>query len=363
MDNKKRPIMIAAGGTGGHVFPALAVAELLREQGEKIIWMGTRAGIESRLVSEASFPIEWLKVQGVRGKGLSSLVLAPLKLLQACWQATSILRRNKPCALLGMGGFVAGPGGLMAWLLGIPVVIHEQNAVIGLTNRLLSRIARISFFAFPQAAKGVRHSLVVGNPVRKEILSIEDPQTRLANRSGESIRLLVIGGSLGARTLNQTVPAALAVMNKKSRPVVRHQCGPEHLKLCVQQYRELGLKADVMPFIDDMKAAYEWADLVICRAGALTISELAATGVASILIPYPYAVDDHQFANARYLSEIGAARVVRDNEVNAQSLASILTGFGENRESLIEMACKARSVAYTEASEQVARGLMAEAIS
>jgi len=359
---QKRPIMVMAGGTGGHVFPALAVACQLREQGEHIIWMGTRSGIESRLVPEAGFPIEWLKVQGLRGKGLLIKALAPIKLIQACWQALNILRQHKPRAVLGMGGFVAGPGGIMAKLLRIPLVIHEQNAVIGLTNRLLSRIASASYFAFPQAAIGIKRSHVVGNPVRKDILAIEHPQTRLKQRQQEALKLLVIGGSLGARTLNQVVPQALAKIENHQDFQVRHQCGANHVDETRQAYEQSQMDVQVSAFFDDMKQAYEWADLVVCRAGALTVAELSAVGIASILVPYPYAVDDHQFVNASFLSETGAALLVRDEDFRADWLYGQLKDFIQQRERLIDMACKGRAVAMTQAAEQVASGVLAEAL-
>lgn len=358
---QRKPIIVMAGGTGGHVFPALAVANYLRDQGENIVWMGTRSGIESRLVPEAGLSIEWLKVQGLRGKGYVAIALAPIKLVQACWQALQILRRHKPGAVLGMGGFVAGPGGLMARVLRIPLIIHEQNAVIGLTNKLLSRVANLCFFAFPQAASGIKNSRVVGNPLRKEIISIQEPSRRLSNREHQPLRLLVIGGSLGARTLNQVVPQAMATMNSEDRPEIRHQCGPTHLDSCTQIYNKLEVEAQVSAFIDDMKAAYEWADLVICRAGALTVSELAAAGIASILVPYPYAVDDHQFVNAELLQQAGAALRYREQKFTSSELAQVITQFTKNRNQLIDMACKARSVAYTDATEQVAQGVLQEA--
>jgi UDP-N-acetylglucosamine--N-acetylmuramyl-(pentapeptide) pyrophosphoryl-undecaprenol N-acetylglucosamine transferase len=362
MKEHKRPIMVMAGGTGGHVFPALAVAQYLRDQGENIVWMGTHAGIESRLVPQAGFPIEWLKVQGLRGKGMLIKALAPIKLIQACWQALNILRLHKPRAVLGMGGFVAGPGGMMAGLLRIPLIIHEQNAVIGLTNRLLSRIATGRFFAFPHAAKGIKNSRVVGNPVRREILNIEHPQTRLNSHPQDRLRVLVIGGSLGARTLNQVFPEALSKIEQQSRPEIIHQCGASHLESTQQSYRQYQLEADVCAFIDDMKKAYEWADLVVCRAGALTIAELSAVGIASILIPFPYAVDDHQYLNAQFLAEAGAAVVVRDQDFNAEWLQQRLANFIQSRAQLMDMACKARAVAYTNATEQVAQGVLEEAL-
>ena len=362
MMQEDRPIMVMAGGTGGHVFPALTVAEYLRSQGETIVWIGTRSGIEARLVPAAGFPIEWLRVQGLRGKGLVTRVMAPFKLMIACWQALIILRRNNPRVVLGMGGFAAGPGGLMAWLMRIPLVIHEQNAVAGLTNRILSHISRISFFAFPEAAKGIKRSSVVGNPVRQELLSIATPQQRLASRSeAMAINLLVIGGSLGARTLNQVLPAALAKLDREQRPRVRHQCGAGHEQDCRQLYQQQGITADISPFIDDMKAAYEWADLVVCRAGAMTIAELSAVGIASILVPFPYAVDDHQFFNAEYLVQAAAAIRIRENEFNGDLLAGTLSRLIEDRKELFNMACHARAVSYSNATEQIAAGVLREA--
>lgn len=291
-----------------------------------------------------------------------TIALAPFKLALACWQAVFILRRNNPRVVLGMGGFAAGPGGLMAWIMRIPLVIHEQNAVAGLTNRILSRVARISFFAFPQAARGVHKSNVVGNPVRQELLSIARPQQRMVSRSIETpINILVIGGSLGARTLNQVLPAALAKIDQHQRPVVRHQCGARHEEVCRQNYQELGVTADICTFIDDMKEAYVWADLVVCRAGAMTIAELSAVGIASILVPFPYAVDDHQFYNAEFLTQASAAIRIREDRFNADWLAATLSRLNENRDELFDMACNARAVAYSDATQQIAQGVLAEA--
>ena len=362
MTDSKRPIMVMAGGTGGHVFPALAVANYLRDQGENIIWMGTRSGIESRLVPVERFPIEWLSVHGLRGKGKLVLALAPFKLLQACFQALLLLRKHNPRAVLGMGGFASGPGGFMAWLLRIPLIIHEQNAVIGLTNKLLSRIARLKYFAFPQAAKLIDESIVVGNPVRQEIVEMEPPEVRLSGRDSRNINVLVLGGSLGAKTLNETVPAAIKNIEIQHRPLVRHQCGPKHLADCQLQYEQHQVEAEVIAFIDDMKSAYAWADLVICRAGALTIAEIAAAGVASILIPYPYAVDDHQFVNAAFLTDVDAATVKRDEDFTADYLTEQLLDFSQHREKLLMMACNAREVAYIDATRQVASGILQEAL-
>jgi UDP-N-acetylglucosamine--N-acetylmuramyl-(pentapeptide) pyrophosphoryl-undecaprenol N-acetylglucosamine transferase len=358
----KRPIMVMAGGTGGHVFPALAVAEFLRQQGESIVWMGTRSGIESRLVPEAGIPVEWLDVQGLRGKGVLTIALAPFKLIQACWQAMNILRRNRPRAVLGMGGFASGPGGLMAWILRIPLIIHEQNAVIGLTNKLLKGLSRISYFAFPQAAAGIANSEVVGNPVRAEILSIAEPQIRLAGREQDRLRLLIIGGSLGAKTLNEVVPAAMQKIPSQHRPMIKHQCGERHLDACQGLYQQCAVEAEVMAFVKDMKSAYEWADLVVCRSGALTVSELAAAGMASILVPYPYAVDDHQYINAGFLEAADAALLIRDHELTPEKLSEIINRFSVERDQVLKMSLNARSVAYTEATKLVAQGVLKEAL-
>ncbi|MDJ0832056.1 MAG: undecaprenyldiphospho-muramoylpentapeptide beta-N-acetylglucosaminyltransferase [Gammaproteobacteria bacterium] len=362
-NNGQGPIIVMAGGTGGHVIPALSVANELRQQGESIIWIGTQAGIEARLVPAQDFPIEWLTVQGLRGKGIKTIALAPLKLIQACWQAWQILKRHKPRAVLGMGGFASGPGGLMAWLMRIPLVIHEQNSIIGMTNKILSRFARVCLFAFPQAAQGIRHASVIGNPVRREILDIETPQQRLAGRDQQTMRVLVLGGSLGARRLNQVLPAALALLAETQRPELRHQCGKAHLQDCRALYREHAVEAEVSDFIEDMQAAYAWADLVICRAGALTVAELSGAGIASILVPFPYAVDDHQYHNARYLAEADAAILVREQDFTAEWLSAQLIHLQQNREQLRQMAEQAHAKAYTDATQRVASAVLQVAIS
>lgn len=358
---QQKPILIMAGGTGGHVFPALAVAENLRQRGERIVWLGTRAGLEARVVPAADFVIEWLSVQGLRGKGAATLLLAPFRLLRACWQALRVLRRIKPKAVLGMGGFVSGPGGLMAWLLDIPLFVHEQNSIIGLTNRILSRLATRSYFAFADAAAAVPRSECIGNPVRAGLAEQGDPAQRLQARIEKPLQLLVIGGSLGAAALNRFLPEAAACLDRVQRPLIRHQCGEKHLDTCRRQYAEAGVEAEVVSFIEDMGAAYAWADLVVCRAGALTVAELTAVGVGALLIPFPYAVDNHQYFNARFLEQNQAAQIMTEAELSAESLALKLKFFQQNRAVLIEMARQARQLYQADAAERLASGVLAEA--
>ncbi len=358
-----KPVVIMAGGTGGHVFPALAVAEYLRSSGETVIWIGTRAGIEARIVPAANFAIEWLSIQGLRGKGTITLLFAPFKLIRACWQAFFMLRRLRPRAVLGMGGFVAGPGGLMAWILNIPLFLHEQNSIIGLTNRLLSRFAMRCYFGFPGASKNIPRSDYIGNPVRAELTDLPAPEIRLAAHTEGSMNLLIIGGSLGAASLNRELPRAIAQIGSDQRPGVKHQCGRDHQQVCEAWYREAKVEAEVVEFIDDMRSAYEWADLVVCRAGALTIAELTAVGIASILIPFPYATDNHQYHNARFLEQHEAARILTEDELGADSLALLLLYFRQNRDELIAMSVRARAQAKIDATERLAQGVLAGAAS
>lgn len=345
----KQPVMIMAGGTGGHVYPGLAVADELRTRGVPVIWLGTRKGIEARLVPEAGIEVDWLGVSGLRGKGIVSLILAPVNLVAACFQAMRILLKRKPCAVLGMGGFVSGPGGLMAWLLRRPLLIHEQNAIPGMTNRMLAKLANIIMQAFPDSFK--TEAVHVGNPVRREIASLPSPEQRMKNRTGP-LRLLVFGGSLGASRLNEVVPQVLAKMPEESRPEVIHQAGPKNLEQARANYSNLKIQAKIEPYIDDMAASYAWADIVICRAGAMTIAELAAAGVASILVPYPFAVDDHQTANARYLSKQDAALLLPQSELDIDSLMNILATM--TRDKALVMANKARRLGMPEATRLVA---------
>lgn len=347
-----RPIMIAAGGTGGHVYPGLAVAKVLQERGVRIVWMGTHNGLEARVIPEAGIEMAWLNVTGLRGKGIKTLLMAPIRLVMALGQAIGIMLKHKPAAVLGMGGFVAGPGGLVAAVMGKPVLIHEQNAVSGFTNRLLSRVAKKVLEAFPHTFDSAKVESV-GNPVRKEIAALPSPDERLQGRTGK-LRLLIVGGSLGALALNQTVPEALALLPVEIRPEVRHQAGKKTFETASKAYKDAMVEAEVLSYIEDMAEVYAWADLVICRAGAMTISELAAAGVASVLVPFPYAVDDHQTANARYLSEEGAALLCPQSEITAASLAKALEKLVTDRNKILEMSNKARALAKPDATEQVA---------
>lgn len=351
-----------AGGTGGHVFPALAVARELRERGWKIVWMGTRQGMESRLVPQAGFDMEWITVGGLRGKGVGTLLWAPFRLVRAVTQAITIVRRLRPATVLGMGGFAAGPGGMASWLLRRPLVIHEQNAIAGMTNVMLSRLAVRVCSAFPTTLAAHKPVTVTGNPVRREIGALAPPAERFRDRTGP-LRLLVVGGSLGAQALNEMVPLAIAGWAAEFHPQIWHQTGEKHLATAQAHYRSAGVAARVVSFIDDMAEAYGWADLVVCRAGALTISELAAAGVGSLLVPYPHAVDDHQTANAGFLVDRGAARLVQQSELTAEVLTKLLlsmTGMGSggvgpvDRAGLVVMAEAARAVAQPNAAQVVA---------
>jgi UDP-N-acetylglucosamine--N-acetylmuramyl-(pentapeptide) pyrophosphoryl-undecaprenol N-acetylglucosamine transferase len=353
MDTQQSPVLIMAGGTGGHVFPALVVAGKLRQKGVPVVWMGTRRGLEARLVPRTGIPIEWIEVSGLRGGGLRRLVLAPLMIGKTLTQAAAILLRHKPRLVLGMGGFVSGPGGLMARCLGIPLVVHEQNALVGMTNRWLSRLANCVLEAFPESFPVTHCALVVGNPVRESIAALPAPSLRFAGRMGRP-RLLVVGGSQGALALNQLVPKALALLEADTRPEIWHQVGSSLWKAAAEAYQAVGVKARLETFIEDIASAYGWADLVLCRAGALTIAELAAAGVGAVLVPFPYAVDDHQTANARFLERGSAALVVQQAGLTAERLAGLLRELLQDRLRLLAMAEAARRLARIDAAERVA---------
>ena len=340
--------MIMAGGTGGHVMPGLAVAQAMRERDWNVVWMGNPGGMEATIVPRHGIPMRWVRFGGVRGKGLLTGLLLPLNLLRAFWQALRALRAVRPAVVLGMGGYIAFPGGMMAAMLGVPLVLHEQNAVAGLSNKVLSGVADRVLVAFPGALAGAQWT---GNPVRAEIAAIAPPERRFAERAGP-LRLLVVGGSLGAKALNETVPQALALLARDARPAVTHQSGKAHRQALADAYRRAGVEATLVEFIDDMAGAYASADLVVCRAGAMTVAELAAAGAASVLVPFPHAVDDHQSANARYLTERGAALLLPQGELTPDRLAGLIGGLTRDR--LREMASRAREAARPDATAAVA---------
>jgi UDP-N-acetylglucosamine--N-acetylmuramyl-(pentapeptide) pyrophosphoryl-undecaprenol N-acetylglucosamine transferase len=345
-------IMIMAGGPGGHVFPGLAVADYMRANGWQIVWLGTQTGMEATLVPQYGFPIELICFSGVRGKALLDQLLLPWRLLRAFWQSLRVLQRVRPDVVLGMGGYPALPGGLMTSVLGKPLLIHEQNTIAGLTNRVLARVADCVLLGFPGAISGCNGKIqVTGNPIRSEIAQLPPPEARYAGRTGK-LRVLVIGGSLGAHRLNTILPQTLSMIPEEERPLVMHQAGKSHLAALEKSYADHGVTGNLVAFIEDMSVQYSDCDLVICRAGALTVSELAAAGVASILVPYPHAVDDHQTINARFLADHEAAILWPQSELTAASLAEWLTAC--TREQLQVMAANARALAAPDATRMVA---------
>jgi len=352
-----RPILIMAGGTGGHVYPALALARLLRRRSQPVVWLGTRKGLEARVIPPEQIPIEWLSVGGLRGKGWLTLLAAPFRLSLALWQALQVMRRHRPLAVVGLGGFVTGPGGVAAWLTRRPLIIHEQNAVAGFTNRCLSHIADEVLEAFPDSFNRAVRATTIGNPVREDIASAATPQVRFAGRHG-AINVLVFGGSQGAVRLNTVVPLALAQLGGGVAVNVRHQAGARWHEAAAQNYAKSGVRAEVTAFIEDMAEAYGWADLVICRSGALTVCELAAVGVASILVPFPAAVDDHQTVNAAYLVDHGAALLIADRDLTPQRLCESLRRLCADRVPLLEMAIKARDLAQPHAAQDLAQACL-----
>ena len=341
-------ILVMAGGTGGHIFPGLAVAEYLRICGWNVSWLGNQNGMEYRLVKSCDFPFEAVDFGGLRGKGLKAKLMLPMNLMRACIQSWKIMRRLKPSVVLGMGGYISFPGGLITKLLNRPLVLHESNSVAGSANRALAKIAMRVLTGFPNTMQSAEW---VGNPMREEFDHVALPALRYEERQGP-LSILVVGGSLGAAALNENIPAALALIPMKDRPKVIHQAGDKHLVELQRRYAELGVTADIHPFIDDMPAAYAQADLVICRSGAMTVSELAACGVASCLIPFPHAIDDHQTANAKFLSDAEAAILLPQELLNAQDLALMIQN--TNRAALKAMALRAHALSKPHATQRVA---------
>ena len=352
-------IVIMAGGTGGHVFPALAVAEILKELGWQVSWIGTHKGLESRVVPEAGIEIDWLSIAGIRGKGIASKLKAIIMLIKACLQANKILCKRKPDVVLGMGGFVAGPGGLMAKLLGIPLVIHEQNRIPGTTNRLLARISNQVLQAFPSSFKTKVNAKHTGNPLRKRFISASELVRRPIEKE---VRILIVGGSQGAQILNNIVPEAIAKfmsLNDKSISVkIMHQTGDVMLSQVKKRYEALGIQAKTAAFIEDIVEVYQWADLVICRAGAMTVSEVSAMGLPAIFIPLPTAIDDHQTANARYLTDNGAALLLMQGELTPEILAKYITELLKNAN---DMRAATKRLARLDATSLVVSYCSAEA--
>jgi UDP-N-acetylglucosamine--N-acetylmuramyl-(pentapeptide) pyrophosphoryl-undecaprenol N-acetylglucosamine transferase len=341
-----------AGGTGGHVYPALAVARALQKESQEVVWLGTHRGLESRVVPEAGIDIEWISITGLRRKGVLALLVAPVQMAWALAQALAVIIRRRPAVVLGMGGFVSGPGGVAAWLTRRPLVIHEQNAAAGLTNRLLARLARVVLQAFPGSFNALSDVETVGNPVREEIAAVPEPGQRYPGREGP-LRLLVLGGSQGALALNKTVPAALALLAQDIRPVVRHQCGERTIDAARAAYDGSGIDVELTPFIEDMASAYAWADLVVCRAGALTVAELCAVGLPALFIPYPSAVDDHQTANARAMADVGAAAIIEESTLSANSLFAHLNEWLCERSELQSRAVRARALCRPDALSRI----------
>jgi UDP-N-acetylglucosamine--N-acetylmuramyl-(pentapeptide) pyrophosphoryl-undecaprenol N-acetylglucosamine transferase len=347
--------MIMAGGTGGHIFPALAVAEHLRAQGWNAVWLGVRGGMEERLIPPRGYAMAWVRFAGVRGKGLAAAALLPFNLLVALWQSARAIFAHRPDVVLGMGGYVSFPGAMMASLLNRPLAIHEQNSVAGLANRVLARLADRVLTTFPNAFGEATAVIWTGNPVRQEIVAMAPPENRYAARAGQ-LRVLVVGGSQGAQVLNTVMPEALALLATGARPRVVHQAGAGHDDTVRNRYRECGVAAEVVAFIDDMAARYAETDLIVCRAGATTVAEIAAAGIASLLVPYPHSMDDHQTINARFLADRGAALLIPQGELTAQRLAAVLGGF--TRERLLAMAQAARTAGRPEATRSVAQVCM-----
>ncbi len=350
-----KTLMVMAGGTGGHVYPAIAVADYLMTHGWQVIWLCTQGGMENRLIANKPYQKAMITMQGVRGKGLSRWLLLPVHLAKAFKEAYCVIKQAQPHLVLGMGGFAAFPGGVMAKLLGKPLVIHEQNSVAGLTNKVLSKIANKTLSAFPSAFK---HAEVVGNPVRTEMTQVDAPELRYANRTG-ALRILVVGGSLGAQVLNDVLPKAIATLAENARPILIHQAGEKHITVLKNNYAAAQVNVDAKAFIENMADMYAWADIVICRAGALTIAELSAVGVASILVPFPFAVDDHQTYNAHYLSTSGAATLIPQPAFTVEKLNHFLQTL--TREACLDMAKKARALGQPEATKKVADICMEQA--
>lgn len=343
-------VLIMAGGTGGHVFPGLALATCLQRQGVEVHWLGTDRGLESTLVPDSGFQLHRVSIGGVRGKGLKTLLAAPYRIATAIAQSMRVIRQVKPDVIVGMGGFVSGPGGMAGWLSRCPLVIHEQNAKAGATNKILASFSRRVLEGFPDAFAASPKVMVTGNPVRADIEAMSAPASAMLPQRGR-FRLLVLGGSLGAKPLNDLVPKAMALLGEDVRPEILHQTGGKHLEEAKKSYQSMGVDADIQPFIKDMAAAYSWADMVLCRAGALTVAELCAAGRGAVLVPYPHAVDDHQTANADYMVRGGAAVCVQQAELTQTRLAEMIRGFAQDPAKRVAMAQAAYALRKVQVAE------------
>lgn len=346
----KHTVMVMAGGTGGHVYPAMAVADYLKAHGWQVVWLATEGGMENRLIEGKGYTKAMMTMRGVRGKGMKGWLLLPIKLAKALSQAKRAIQEHQPNVVLGMGGFAAFPGGLMAKLMGKPLIVHEQNSIAGLTNKVLSVIANRVLVAFPNVLGD--SSILVGNPVRQDMTEVMAPEERYAKQQGK-LKLLVVGGSLGAAALNEVLPKALAQLTADERPEVIHQAGEKHIEALSNNYQAARVQADTKAFIQNMAEVYAWADVVICRAGALTVAELACVGIASVLVPFPFAVDDHQTTNGQYLADNGAAILIQQSEFNVTKATELLRSF--TREKCLSMAINAKKLAQPEATTTVAK--------
>lgn len=347
------PVLIMAGGTGGHIFPALAVAQVLRQRGVGVVWLGVPGSMESRLVPANGFPMEWVRVAGIRGKGMAAWAMAPFRVMKAVLEALEVLRRVRPRAVLGAGGYVSGPGGVAAWLLRLPLLIHEQNAAPGMTNRWLARLATQVLQAFPGSFPPALKAQTIGNPVRAEIAALPAPEQRFAGREARS-RLLVFGGSQGAQRLNAVLPQALARVAPERRPQVRHQAGQRGLETARAAYAQAQVEAEVSAFIDDMAQAYAWADFAVCRSGAMTVAELQAAGLGAVFVPFALATDDHQTENAQVMVKSGAAQIIQERDLNPERLGDVIGTLSADRGATLRMAQASRAVRVIDAAERLA---------
>ena len=346
---KLKRVLIMAGGTGGHVFPGLAVAKRLKDEGVEVHWLGTKQGLEAKLVPDAGIPLHFISIGGVRGKGIKNFLAAGPRLLIAVFQARRLIRELKPDIVLGMGGFASGPGGIASWLSGRPLIIHEQNAKPGTTNKWLAKVAQKVLEGFPNTFSKRKNVVTVGNPVRSEMIEMSLPQRGNKSR----LALLVVGGSLGASAMNQLLPQALALLPESMRPEVYHQTGEKHYADTVTAYEKAGVSAKIVPFIKDMHEAYAWADIALCRSGALTIAELCVSGLGAVLVPFPHAIDDHQTANAHFMAKQSAALLIQQSALTANKLADILQEFIQSPERCQTMAKAAYQLRRADATDKV----------